>query len=93
MRVYKGNRKLDDIISTAKVSGWEVDTEIYDSGGDWIIFIDTHKRLLQVLFDIFSGRFVVYSLTENKVIATHVSNELDSEDWYRELLDMFYEGV
>jgi len=92
MKKFKGKRNLDDIITTANTTGWEVDTKDFDKGGDFIWFRDMDGRVLQVAFNTFNGTFYVYSPISEKPIATEKSTELDCEDWYNELLDMFYEG-
>ncbi|CAK7025362.1 hypothetical protein [Tissierella sp.] len=91
MKMFKGNRNLEEIIQIAKDKNWEVDIEDFDKGGDWIWIRDLHDRLLQVVFNTFNGHFLVYSPVSDRPIATHLSKELDDKDWYNELLHMFYE--
>lgn len=91
LKKFKGNRKLEEIIQIAKDKNWEVDTEIFDNGGDWIWLRDLHDRFLQVLFNVCNGHFFVYSPASDKPVATHLREDLDNEEWYKELLQMFYE--
>lgn len=93
MKKFKESRKFDEILKIAKDIGWEVDTEEFDKGGDWIWVRDMHNRVLQVVFNTVNGHFKVYSPVSDKPIATHLSTEFDSEDWYNELLEMFYKSA
>jgi hypothetical protein len=90
MKEFKGKRNLDEIIKTAKEKSWEVDTEGFDKGGDWIWIRDIKGRMLQIVYNTFNGHFKVYAPHSEKPIATHISENLDNETWYNELLDMFY---
>lgn len=90
MKKFKGNRRFDDIISLAEQDGWEVDTDVFNEGGDSIWVRDMFNRILQIRFNTFNGHFFVYSPISDKPIATHLSSELDNEEWYQEILDLFY---
>lgn len=47
----------------------------------------------QISYNTTNGHFFVYEPLSNEPIATHLSKELDNEDWYKEILDLFYETV
>jgi hypothetical protein len=87
---FAGKRKLNDIIEMAKASGWEVDLEDYNKGDDWIWLRDMYNRCQQVKFNTTNGHFYVWEPFSDKPVASHLSVELDNEDWYNELLNLFY---
>lgn len=90
---FKGTRNLDDIINKAKKLGWKVDTQQYDKGADGIWLRDINNRMMQVYYNTYNGHFAVYTPASEIPKATHLSTEFDNEDWYNELLDLFYESV
>lgn len=50
--------------------------------------------MLQILYNTTNGHFYVYDpLSGNDPRATHLSEEFDGEEWYDELLEMFYEPL
>ena len=87
---FKGNRKLEDVIQSAKNEGWEVDTTGYDTGDDGIWLRDLSNRIMQVYYNTFNGHFIVYTPASESPKATHLSKEFDNEEWYKELLELFY---
>lgn len=87
---FKGKRKLSDIIKKAEKTGWEINTQQFDKGGDGIWLRDLHDRIMQIYYNTFNGHFVVYTPESDNPIATHLSTEFDNEDWYNEILDLFY---
>jgi hypothetical protein len=88
---FKGNRKLNDIIKDAKKLGFKVDQKEFNKGADGIWLRDLNNRFMQIYFNTFNGNFMVYTPASDKPKATHLSTEFDNEDWYNELLDLFYE--
>lgn len=100
MRKFKGLRKLDEVIWKAEGEGWEVDTEAFASGSDWIYLRDMFGEVksndgmpTQVAYNTTNGHFFVYTPFQEKAVASHKSAELDNEGWYKALLDMFYEPL
>jgi hypothetical protein len=88
---FKGVKPSSQIIKEAKASGWVVDTEEYDKGGDWIYLHDMFNRSKIVEYNVCNGHFCAYEpFCEDSPIVTHESSEFDEEEWYKELLDLFY---
>lgn len=99
MKKYTCNRKLDDIISIAESKGWEVDTQLFDTGSDYIYLRDLFGQVKdndgiprQIAYNTANGFFFVYEPLVDEPVATHLSEDLDNVDWYSPLLEMFYEG-
>ena len=79
MRKFKGSRKLDEVIEKAK----ELDYEYYEKNFQQRF----RKGDLDICLRSF-GKFHVYK--DGECIATHKSDEFDNEEWYLEILKMFY---
>lgn len=91
MKKFKGNRSLKEILQNAKENGWDVDTTEFDkNGSDWIWIRDIRNRMLQIKFNTTNGNFFIWNPSSEKPVATHLSTELDNEDWYAEILNLFY---
>ena len=87
MKKFKGNRKLNKIIDIAKSKGYWVNTAGFDNKGNDYIYLTNETR--RIAYNTFNGGFMIYD-NEGKCIANHKSDELDNEDWYLEILKMFY---
>jgi hypothetical protein len=91
MRKFKEMKPLQQLIEDAKANGWEVDTTEYDKGSDFIYLRDMYERLKQIAVNATNGHFYVYEpFSQNQPTATHLSNELDDEAWYKEILELLY---
>lgn len=90
MKQFKGVKSIEDITKTAKEHGWDIDMREFNNGGDWIWIKDTKKRMLQIKFNSFNGSFYIFSPTSKDAIATHMSDNLDNEKWYSDILDLLY---
>jgi len=93
MKKFKGMRKLDDIIKNAEELGFEVDTERFDNGSDYIWIRDLDDRMEQISLNTFNGQFSIYTPDTdnlNEPYATHMSEEFEGEDWYEEILNLIY---
>lgn len=96
MKKFKGMKKLNDIIKDAKKIGFEVDTDSFDNGGDYIYLRDVNERMEQIALNTFNGQFFIYTPDTddpNVPYATHLSDEFENEDWYEEKLNLFYEPL
>lgn len=82
MKKFKGLRKLDDVIEKAKELGY-----VYYQKNFQQRF---KKGNLDICLGSF-GKFHVYKAGE--CIASHMSEELDNETWYQEILEMLYAPV
>lgn len=89
MKKYSRVRSLGEIQKLAKSKGWEVDTQEFDKGDDFIWIRDLDARFKQVLFNTVNGWLWIFSPESEDAIATHLSNELDGQSWYEEILDLF----
>jgi len=91
MKQYKGNRKAVDICADMKALEMDIEDAAYEQGGDFITFKGGWCGLpLTIVFNVFNGQFAVYNGFTGKQIATHKSEELDSEEWYSKLCGTFY---
>ncbi|AZO95258.1 hypothetical protein [Halocella sp. SP3-1] len=87
MEKFKGKRKLEDVGENAKKNGYRIDTtDFHKKGSDYIYLTNKDRR---IAYNTFNGSFMIYD-SKGKCIANHKSEELDNEDWYQEILDMFY---
>ncbi|MEY8352549.1 hypothetical protein AALB39_04240 [Lachnospiraceae bacterium 54-53] len=94
MKKYKGNRKYDDICRLMKEQGMEVDTKDFDNGGDFMNFKGSwHNLPLTIVSNTFNGQFFVYNGFTGNQMATYLSEELDGEPWYNDLLNLLYEPL
>ena len=86
MKKFKGPRSLDDVEKKAKELGYEPYENNYQNR--------YRKGNIDICLRSF-GKFYVYK--DGKCIANERSEEFDNEDWYKEILEMFYiskdEGV
>ena len=93
MKKYKGNKKYDDICKQMKDKGMKIDTGEFDNGGDFVNFKGVwHNLPLTIVLNTFNGQFVVFNGISGNQLATHLSTELDEEQWYSELMDTLYES-
>ncbi|MED1125261.1 hypothetical protein [Bacillus atrophaeus] len=100
MKRFNGNKNLDDIISNAKTEGWEVDTQRFDSGSDWIYLRDMNGQVesnegapRQIAYNTVNGHFFVYEPISDEPVASHMSDEFDDKVWYNSLLNLIYEPL
>jgi hypothetical protein len=92
MKKYKGMKNLEQLQKDAIEQGWEIDMTEFEKGSDWFWLRDIEDRVMQIAVNCF-GRFMVYTPASDEPIATERSEEFDSEDWYRELLDLINEPL
>lgn len=94
MKLFKGVKNMDVLISDAKAQGWEVDRQKFDTEmSDWIFLRDMMERFKQIAVNVTNGYFFVYEPISEKPTATHTSSEFDEELWYQEILELIYEPV
>ncbi|QNO14949.1 hypothetical protein HYG86_09260 [Alkalicella caledoniensis] len=93
MRKFKGMRSLADLIQRAGEEGWEIETSEFDKSSDWIWLRDIKERMLQVKVNLTNGIFFVWNPVSEMPIANHLSLKFDNEDWYLEILNLFYVGI
>lgn len=79
MKKFKGLRKHDDVIEKAKQLGYVYYQKDFQQR--------FRKGDLDICLRSF-GEFNVYK--DGECIASHMSEELDNEKWYQEILEMFY---
>jgi hypothetical protein len=87
MKQFKGRRKLDEIKQIAIQNGWKVNDFNFKQGSDFLHFDKDSKT---IAFNTFNGQFHVLDRLSDTVIGTHLSENLDNEKWYSDILDMFY---
>lgn len=86
---FKGLRPIDKICDIARSKGYVVDKQKFEQGSDFITF----RGERTIIYNTFNGQFMVYdTLTCSHLLATHESLNLDNEQWYSDILNMFYEG-
>lgn len=100
MKKFKGLRNLDIIISEAKKQGWDIDTDAFDKGGDYIYLRDMYGQVKsndgfprQVALNTFNGHFYVYIPVKDDPVANHMSEEFEGEEWYDAILELVYEPL
>lgn len=91
MTTFKGMNKLNDVCSAMKAKGMDIDASEFDNGGDWYYFKGSWFGIpATIQYNTTNGQFMVYNGFTSKLLASHLSEELDSEEWYKELLNTFY---
>ena len=80
MKQFKGTRNFDDILNKAK----ELEFKYYEQNHQQRF----KKKNIDICLRSF-GKFYVYDKKGN-CIASEKSTELDDEQWYQEILEMFY---
>lgn len=92
MKTFKGTRTLEEITKIASDNQWSVDMRRYNQGSDYITLYDEKDEMLTILYNTFNGQFSVFSSIskDDKPIATHMSEDLENQEWYNEVLNMFY---
>lgn len=89
---FKGPKKLYDICRLMEERGMEIDSSQFDRGDDFILFKGGwHHLPLTIAYNTVSGGFSVYNGFTGAGFATHLSDELDGEEWYQDLLETLYE--
>ena len=92
MRRYIKTRTVEDIKKIVEEKFWWINTDLYEKeGNDHIVigWYNGYYKYGKVLYNTFNGCFTVYD-QKNNIVANHLSEELDNEAWYREILDVFY---
>lgn len=92
MKRYLKQRPLKDIKTLVEQKLWWINTEEYEKhGSDYIVigWFNEKHRFGKVMYNTFNGNFIVYD-QKNNIVANHLSDELDQEPWYQEILEMFY---
>ena len=79
MKKFKGSRKIEDVIKKAKELGYEYYEKNFQQR--------FKKGDLDICLRSF-GKFFVYR--DGKSIASEKTDEFDNEEWYQEILEMFY---
>ena len=94
MKKYKGNRKFDDVCKIMNERGMSVDSRDFDRGGDFVNFSGLWFNVpVTIMFNSFNGQFMVFNKKTDERLATHLSVELDGEQWYNDLMDTLYEPL
>jgi hypothetical protein len=92
MKQFKTTKKLPAIYESMQAKDMTIDSSALDRGGDCVTFKgDWHERPLTIVYNVTNGLFGVFHGFSGEQIATQSSSEFDNEDWYRELIDIFYE--
>ena len=92
MRKFKGGRTFDDICSRMDQAGMHIDLTDFERGGDFCTFKGGWFGLpLSIVYNVTNSQFTVFHGFTGVKMATHESENLDSEKWYSELLDTLYE--
>jgi len=92
MAKYTKHRSVEEIKKIVEGKLWWINTELYDTKGHDYIVIGWHNgfhKYGKVIYNTFNGCFIVYD-KKNNVVANHLSEELDNEAWYKEILEVFY---
>lgn len=95
MKMYKGNKPLEDIQKQVEANGWPWNQEKYDQGGDWITFGFVHNdERFEIVLNSFNGKFMVQIDDgvgkEHGRIVTESDDDMDGVPWYDALLDFIY---
>lgn len=90
MLKFKGMKSFKQLRKDAIEQGWKFDQEAFDRGSDFVWIRDINNRFTQIMVNTFNGHFAIYKPFSDNPVATHLSKELDNEDWYKEILELLY---
>ena len=91
MTKFKGMKKLDEVCKAMESKAMEVDSTEFDEGGDWYYFKGGWNHLpLTIAYNTCNGKFIVSNGFTGKKMATESSEELETEEWYTDLLNTLY---
>lgn len=95
MKMFDGNRPLDEIRKAVEENGWPWNQDKYDQGGDWITFGFVHgDERFEVLLNSFNGKFLVKIDDglgkDHGRIVTERDDDMDDVPWYAALMDFIY---
>jgi hypothetical protein len=86
MKKFKGNRRLADILASAKAQSVSVNKSFYDKGGDTISFWGGG---FTVYYNTFNGNF--FGTTPDNLRFSSDSELHEKQPWFQALLNFFYE--
>lgn len=90
MKIYNDIRRYDEILMKAKEFGWEVNSLNFLKGGDKLTLDKENMKVQMNLLNGYIDIFKKNNKGELKLIATHLSEEYDNQQWYQEILDILY---
>lgn len=94
MLKFKGPKKLDEICRLMEEKRMDIDSTEFDRGDDFILFKGGwHDLPLTISYNTVNGGFFVYNGFTCALLGTHLSEELEGEDWYKDLLETLYEKL
>jgi len=89
MKKYAGAKTHEQIKAACYEAGFDIDTEKYDHGSDWVTItgtFDGHARTF--IYSSFNGRFIC-QISEDETYSER-STDLDGTGWYDAILDFLY---
>jgi hypothetical protein len=95
MKQFKGNRPYKEIKKLLKEKGFDVDEKAYNEvGSDFRCFTNgliENTIITCISYGCFGQFYIKYFDENNKErTASYLSENLDNEKWYSELLDILY---
>ena len=91
MKKFSKIRRLDDIINNAENKDWKVDITNFLNGSS-NINLTNEKKKINVCVNLVNGIFTGTKHEDNETIInfSHLTEELDNEEWYNEILNILY---
>lgn len=91
MKKFSSIRGLDDIINNAENKDWKIDITNFLNGSNNINLINEKKKI-NVYVNLVNGIFTGTKQEDNETVInfSHLTEELDNEEWYIEILNILY---
>jgi len=87
MKTFENKNSLDEVLAKLKELGYKINDHAFKNGSDWITGIKKDKN---IAFSSVSYWFCITDADGYNVIATISSTELDDVEWYKEILNVFW---
>lgn len=93
MQRYKRIKTVDEIETNLSGIGyrWIDESKVqFEQGSDFMLFI--HEGELNLLLvNGTNGQFILRDFVSDEVLATHMNDNFDKEEWYSNILNAIYQ--
>lgn len=91
MRTFKGHLGYSEVLAACADKGFQVDTQKYDAGGDWITIYGMFAgQRVRLMYSSWNGKFLGYVPGSDKQTFSERDGFRDGTDWYDEIIDFLY---
>ncbi|MCC4240346.1 hypothetical protein [Thalassospira povalilytica] len=91
MRKFKDHLGHTQVLAACAGKGFDVDTQSYDLGGDWITIHGTFAdQNIRLMYSSWNGRFIGYVPGSDEQTFSERDGFRDGTDWYDAIIDFLY---